>query len=159
MLKNIADNRLDSGKKKLNEIGWVGIKAVGKWDVHPDLRETQWCKEEHEIKKWIELREQKRCCHGQSLSGCRITESWAEGCIFVWHHLEDMNKHTPLMPIIALSDSAMYLYLRLWGKKTKNKTIINASKEDWNQWKMSEAVQVQSLVSQPIHFSLTSESR
>lgn len=41
-------------------------------------------------------------------------------------------------------------------KKSKNIiNIINASKEDWNEWKMSEAIQVQSLVSQPIHFSLT----
>lgn len=29
---------------------------------------------------------------------------------------------------------------------------MNASKENWNEWKMSEAVQVQSLVNQPIHF-------
>lgn len=35
---------------------------------------------------------------------------------------------------------------------------MNASKEDWNEWKMSEVVQVQSLVNQPIHFSLASES-
>lgn len=51
MPKNIADNRLGSEKKKLNEMGWMGIKAVGKWDMHPDLRGKEWCKEEHEIKK------------------------------------------------------------------------------------------------------------
>lgn len=49
-----------------NEMGSVGINAAGKWDMHPGLRETQWCKEEHEIKTWIELREQERCCHEQS---------------------------------------------------------------------------------------------
>lgn len=49
MLKNIVDNRLHSGKKMPNEMGSVGIKAAGKWDMHPGLRETQWCKEEHEI--------------------------------------------------------------------------------------------------------------
>lgn len=35
---------------------------------------------------------------------------------------------------------------------------MNASKKDWNERKMSEAVQVQSLVNQLIQFSLTSES-
>lgn len=42
-------------------------------------------------------------------------ESWAEGYLFVWHHLEDVNKHTPLMLIITLSDSAVYVHVRLWG--------------------------------------------
>lgn len=31
-------------------------------------------------------------------------------------------------------------------EKKKSKNVTNASKEDWNEWKMSEAVQVQSLV-------------
>lgn len=35
---------------------------------------------------------------------------------------------------------------------------MNASKEDWNERKISEAVEVQTLVKQPIHFSLASES-
>lgn len=35
---------------------------------------------------------------------------------------------------------------------------MNASKEDWNERKISEAVEVQTLVKQPIHFSSASES-
>lgn len=143
----------------------MGIKAAGNWYMHPDLREEQWYQEEREIKKWTGLGEQQRCCHGQVLRGCRATESWAVGYISVLHHLEDVNKHTPsLMLIITLSDSAMYIHVRLRGKKkTKTKppkprNLTNASKEDWNEWKTSEAVQVQSLVNQPIHFSLACES-
>lgn len=96
----------------------MGIKAVGNRDVHPDLRQKQWYQEEHEIKKWTDLKEQERYCCGQSLSGCRSTESRAVGYISVLHHPEDVIKHTPTLTlIIVLSDSAMYIHVRLWKKK------------------------------------------